>query len=187
MTLRIRPETSADVPSVQALILAAFAPRDHDGGPVVEEVLNDALRRDPDWIQQFSLVAVLESPNAGQEIVGQITASYGVLEHPDPAVPDRRIVALGPVAVLPDRQRTGIGSALLNAVIAGAEAAGEPAIALLGSPDYYGRFGFVAAATVGIKAPDPAWGKHFQVRTLAAHDPGMVGRFQYAAPFQGLS
>jgi putative acetyltransferase len=62
----------------------------------------------------------------------------------DRAIPDRRIVAVGPVAVLPSRQRTGIGSTLLRAVIEGADAAGEPAIASLGSPDFYGRFGYAA-------------------------------------------
>jgi putative acetyltransferase len=183
---RIRPEAPADERAVQALIAAAFAPADHDGGPVVEEVLNDALRRDPDWIARWSLVAEADGRSAARVIVGQVTASYGVLEHPDPAVPDRRIVAVGPVAVLPSRQRTGIGSELLRAVIEGADAAGEPMIVLLGSPDFYGRFGFVAASTVGIESPDPAWGRYFQVRTLSAHDAGMIGRFRYPAPFQGL-
>jgi len=191
MTLRIRPEAPADEPAVQALIAAAFRPADHAGGPVVEEVLNDALRRDPDWIARWSLVAEVDgemtgSAITGRLIVGQVTSSYGVLADPDPAVPDRRIVAVGPVAVLPSRQRTGIGSELLRAVIEGADAAGEPMIVLLGSPDFYGRFGFVAASTVGIGAPDPSWGKYFQIRTLAAHDAGMIGQFRYAAPFQGL-
>jgi len=186
MTPRIRPETPADVPAVQALIAAAFAPADHDGGPVVEEVLNDALRRDPDWIPQWSLVAKMHQEIVGGEIVGQVTSSYGVLVHPDPAVPNRRIVALGPVAVLPAKQGTGIGSELVRAVIERVDAAGEPAIVLLGSPDFYGRFGFVAASSVEIDPPEPSWGRYFQVRTLTAHDPGVVGRFRYAAPFQGL-
>ena len=59
-------------------------------------------------------------------------------------------------------------------------------IVLLGSPDFYGRFGFVAASWVGIDAPDPAWGRYFQVLPLAAHDARMVGRFRYPAPFEGL-
>jgi putative acetyltransferase len=186
MTLLIRPETPEDVPAVQALIAAAFTPAGHAGGPVVEEVLNDALRRDPDWIGPLSLVAESERDGVGREIVGQVTSSYGSLEHPDRAVRERCIVAVGPVAVLPSRQRTGVGTGLLRAVIHGADAAGEPAIALLGSPSFYGRFGFVAAPSVGIQAPNPAWGKYFQVRTLTAHAPDMVGRFRYAAPFQGL-
>jgi putative acetyltransferase len=186
LTLLIRPETPVDIPAVQALIAAAFAPADRERGPVVEEVLNDALRRDPDWIARWTLVAEADTGIGGRQIVGQLTSSYGALVHPDPAVPDRRIVAVGPVAVLPARQRAGIGSKLLRAVIEGADAAGEPVIVLLGSPDFYGRFGFVDASSVGIEAPDPAWGRYFQVRTLAAHDPGMVGRFRYAAPFQRL-
>jgi putative acetyltransferase len=186
MTLRIRPEAPADVPAVQALIAAAFAPVDHSGGPVVEEVLNDALRRDPDWIARWTLVAEADRAPAGQDIVGQVTASYGVLERSDHTIPGRRLVAVGPVAVLPSRQRTGIGSALLRAVVDGADAAGEHAIVLLGSPDFYGRFGFVAASTVGIEVPNPTWGKYFQVRLLANDDAGLIGRFRYAAAFEGL-
>ena len=74
--------------------------------------------------------------------------------------------------MLPSHQRTGIGSTMMRRLIAAADAAGEPAIVLLGSPDFYGRFGFVAASEIGIEAPDPAWGKYFQVRRLTAYDRG---------------
>ena len=62
----------------------------------------------------------------------------------------------------------------------------DPLIALLGSTVYYGRFGFVPAADLGIDAPDPAWGDHFQVRTLTTYTPDLRGRFTYAAPFEAL-
>ena len=75
---------------------------------------------------------------------------------------------------------------MVRAVIERADAGGEPAIVLLGSPDFYGRFGFIAACDLGIESPDPAWGKYFQARALTAHDPAMVGRYRYAAPFDGL-
>ena len=181
MTTHIRPERAADRPAVQVLIEAAFAPVGHPAGPVIEAVLTEELRRDPAWIPELTLVA--ERPGA---IVGQLTCSYGLLEPADAAPADRRLVGAGPVGVLPGHQRTGVGSALLQALVKTADAAGQPALVLLGSPDFYGRFGFVAAADVGILAPDPLWGRHFQVRTLSAYDRGMAGKFRYAAPFNGL-
>ena len=53
--------------------------------------------------------------------------------------------------------------------------------ALLGAPAYYRRFDFRPAAELGITAPDPAWGPHFQARHLTG--PPVGGAFRYAAPF----
>ena len=64
-----------------------------------------------------------------------------------------------------------------------ANAAGERGIALLGSPDYYARFGFVPSTSLGVQAPDPAWGEHFQLLPLALWPGGVSGVFRYAAPF----
>lgn len=178
MTVLIRPEAGADRPAVQALITAAFAPAEPTGQPVAEAVLTDELRADPAFVPELTLVAEL----AG-EIVGQVTSSYGTLIGPAGA---RRMIGVGPVSVLPARQGAGIGSTLMRALIDAADRAGEPALVLLGSPDYYGRFGFVAAADFRIEAPDPAWGTHFQVRTLTAFDPAMVGQYRYSAPFDRL-
>jgi len=66
------------------------------------------------------------------------------------------------------------------------EALGEPVVVLLGDVAYYRRFGFDAAHRVGIAAPDPAWGEHFQARTFATWRPGMAGTYRYAAPFAAL-
>ena len=66
------------------------------------------------------------------------------------------------------------------------DALGEPLVALLGEPAYYGRFGFEPSHRYGIQPPDLGWGDYFQVRTLTAHDPGVRGVFRYAAPFDRL-
>ena len=71
----------------------------------------------------------------------------------------------------------------MHAVLGAADALGEPLVALLGDPAYYRRFGFRPASTVGVEAPDPAWGEKFQVRTLTAYEPGLTGTFEYAEPF----
>lgn len=94
-------------------------------------------------------------------------------------------LGLGPLSVLPDRQKSGIGSALVHAVLGAADALDERLVGLLGEPAYYRRFGFVPAESVGISAPEASWGDYFQVRTLTQYD-GQTGRFRYAAPFDRL-
>ena len=64
-----------------------------------------------------------------------------------------------------------------------ANAAGESGIALLGSPDYYSRFGFVPATSLGVLPPDEAWGDYFQLLPLARWPGGIHGTFRYAEPF----
>jgi predicted N-acetyltransferase YhbS len=91
------------------------------------------------------------------------------------------VLGLGPLGVLPEAQGRGVGTALVHALVAVAEACEERLVALLGAPAYYGRFGFVPASDLGIEAPDPAWGEHFQARHLTG--PRVTGRFRYAEPF----
>jgi predicted N-acetyltransferase YhbS len=74
----------------------------------------------------------------------------------------------------------------MKETIVRANAAGESGIALLGSPEYYPRFGFVPAATLGVEAPEEAWGDHFQLLPLALWPGGVHGVFRYAEPFARL-
>jgi putative acetyltransferase len=57
-------------------------------------------------------------------------------------------------------------------------------VALLGSPGYYRRFGFLRSTDLGIESPVPAWGEHFQARQLSG--PPLRGTFRYADPFGRL-
>jgi len=123
----------------------------------------------------LSLVAV---EPAGGDLVGHVVCTRGAVDA-SPAL------GLGPIAVRPDRQRRGVGTALMHAVLGAAEALGESLVALLGAPHFYSRFGFRASTEYGIAAPDPVWGAHFQVRTLSADRP-VPGRFTYAEPFRRL-
>lgn len=179
MTVLVRPEEQADAAAVREVIAAAFPTVDGAADGAVAEVgLNDELRRDPAWIPGLCLVAVRDG-----RLIGQITSSYGTLTGPVGRA--RRLVGIGPVAVLPAEQGAGVGRALLTAVIDRARAAGEVALVLLGDPAFYGRFGFRAAADAGIQAPDPAWGEYFQALVLRVDDPP-TGRFRYAPPFGRL-
>jgi putative acetyltransferase len=112
-------------------------------------------------------------------IVGHVVCTRGW-------VGEMSALGLGPISVLPDHQRQGTGQALMHAIIGAADASGEPLIALLGDRHFYGRFGFVAASRLGIAAPDPGWGTHFQVRTLTDCPRSITGTFRYAGPFADL-
>jgi putative acetyltransferase len=169
----IRRETAKDRPDVDAVTSAAFG-QPGRGQPPPEAVLIKALRRDSGWIENLSLVAVRD-----ERVVGHVVCTRGW-------VGELAVLGLGPISVLPTHQRQGTGHALMHAIIAAAEAAGEPLIALLGDPHFYTRFGFIAASRVGIAAPDPRWGSHFQVRTLTDSPTSVTGTFRYAAPFADL-
>ncbi len=171
----VRRERPGDDAAVHALHAAAFRPPgtrlDAD---VVEARLVDELREDAGFLPHLSLVAL-----DGGSVTGHVLATRGWL---DPVgVP---ALGLGPLGVLPAAQGRGVGTVLVHALLAVAEAADERLAALLGAPDYYRRFGFVAAATVGVAAPDPAWGEHFQARWLGDRRTG--GTFRYAEPFTRL-
>jgi len=61
-----------------------------------------------------------------------------------------------------------------------AEAAGSPAVVLLGAPQYYARFGFEPAGPAGIVYPPVGRNDaHFQLRRLTAYAPSLRGRFRY--------
>jgi putative acetyltransferase len=82
-----------------------------------------------------------------------------------------------------DHQASGIGSALMDALLGAADAADVPLIVLLGAPQYYSRFGFRPAKEVGLIAPEPEWGDALQARPLTAYTESVAGQFQYASAF----
>ena len=170
----VRRERPADHAAVHALHAAAFRPPGaRPDADVVEARLTDELREDAGFLPHLSLVAT------DGAVVGHVIATRGRLE--PLGVP---ALGLGPLGVLPAAQGRGVGTVLVHALLAVAEAADERLVALLGAPGYYRRFGFVAAATVGVAATNPAWGEHFQARWLG--ERRAEGTFRYAEPFARL-
>jgi len=110
------------------------------------------------------------------EIIGHVLGTRGHVGQ-DP------VLAIGPLAVRPDQQRHGVGSALLHARLGAADALGEPLAVLLGDPGYYRRFGFRLSTGYQITPPRPHWQPHFQVRVLSGYQPRVHGMFAYAEPF----
>jgi putative acetyltransferase len=141
LTVRIRPERPGDELAVAAVNNSAF-------GDTKNSAIVDGIRGTDRWIEGGSLVAEDESG-----LVGHLLLSDGDLELDGGG--SRRIWMVGPVAVIPDRQVQGIGSALMLAAIALATERRQPVLCLLGHAAYYPRFGFVPARSVGIEAPKP--------------------------------
>jgi putative acetyltransferase len=168
---RYRPSDREVARRIQA---EAFR-RDSDSEPVPEAVLFDALLDDGDVIDALSFVVEVEGVPVGHVVCSRATVDV----HP--------VAALGPIGVLPARQGNGIGSALVHAALAAADELELPLVALLGSPAYYARFGFVPGSGLGIEPPDPSWGAYFQVRTLDAYAPDVRGAFSYAPAFALVS
>jgi putative acetyltransferase len=155
----IRAETSSDLAAIRAAEEAAFA-RPAEAGLV------DDLR------SVFSLVAV-----DGERVVGHVM--FSKMSAPF------RALGLGPVAVLPERQRTGIGSQLIREGLARAEAEGWKGVFVLGDPAHYGRFGFDADKAGGFRSPYS--GPYLMALALGADDlPTRSGSIEYAPAFAAL-
>jgi putative acetyltransferase len=163
----IRRETTADVDAIRAVHAAAFETE-------LEANLVTALRASDAWLPALSLVA-----EAGGAVVGHVVCTRA-------HVVDTPALGLGPLGVLPAQQKNGVGSALMHAVLAAADALDEPVVVLLGHTDYYPRFGFEPATRYGIEPPTAEWGAHFQARTLSTYNTSIRGQFAYAQPFTEL-
>ncbi len=168
----VRRERLADLPPVRAVQAAAF---DRGAGEPVEVRLLDELRESGDWVPELSWLAEID-----ERIVGHVVCTRG-------HVGEVGCVGLGPLGVVPDCQRAGVGTALMYAVIGAADALGEPLIALLGDPAYYSRFGFAPSTSLGVHAPDANWGEHFQILQLTAWTEQITGTFRYSAPFNTIT
>ena len=176
----IRQEQPSDADAVRELHRLAFAKPASDESPArdgsVEANLVDELRAEGALVEPLCLVAEREGV-----VVGHVAVSRATLDDAPVA-----LVAIGPIGVLPELQGAGVGSALMHATIAAADALGERGIVLLGHPTYYPRFGFGPAVDHGITPPQD-WGPaYFMLRRLGAWGEGLTGAFRYAPAFERL-
>jgi len=164
MDFTIRNEETKDIQHVRAIVRAAFPTE-------AESKLVDALRENGKAV--ISLVAA-EDDN---QILGHLLFSSVSTTPPGEA----KGIGLAPVAVRPDIQSRGIGSALIREVLGlGTELAYDYCV-VLGNPKYYGRFGFEQASQFGLQneygVDDEFMVIRFTQRDLA---PGLV---RYAPEF----
>lgn len=172
MHLDIQPESAADHDAIRDVVRTAF-----DTQPEVADLV-ELIRASPEFVPELSLVARHDGA-----VVGHVMLSHAELV--DDLGERRRILTLSPLAVVPAVQRQGIGSALVPAGLAAADALGEPLVVLEGSPDYYSRFGFRDCRTMGIRIDLPDWSSREagQAHPLSAYDETLRGQVIYPPAF----
>ena len=133
MTIFIRPERPGDAPAIADINDRAFGGSD-------ESKLVDAIRRSGQPV--ISLVAVIDGTPAGHILFSPVT-----IDVPDPPV----ALGLAPMAVLPERQRQGVGSKLVEAGLSECRRRGCEVVIVLGHIEFYPRFGFRPARLLGLR------------------------------------
>jgi putative acetyltransferase len=141
----IREEQLEDTRQIQGVHQNAFG--QNEEADIVNKLRKTCTNR-------ISLVAV-----SGDQIVGHILFTPVTIQIEERVIEG---IGLAPMAVLPEFQRQGIGSQLVNAGIDIIKKAKYPFIIVLGHPTYYPRFGFVPASRYGIRSeyenvPDEAF------------------------------
>jgi putative acetyltransferase len=164
----IRREKPDDITAVRAVNETAF------GQPTEAGIVDSIRMACPDAV---SLVAI-----EGERVVGHIFFSPVVVSGPSGSIQG---MGLAPMAVLPERQRRGIGSMLVQAGVDAMRKRNCPFVIVLGHPEYYPRFGFTPASRYGLSCqwdgiPDEA----FMVLILdEAVMAGVSGTARYRGEF----
>jgi putative acetyltransferase len=97
------------------------------------------------------------------------------------------VLSLSPLGVLPEFQRRGIGTRLVEHALAEADGRRVPLVFLEGSPQYYGKRGFADATKLGFRPPTLRYPPGaFQVARLPSYEEWMTGTFVYSDVFWAL-
>ncbi|MBM3819307.1 MAG: N-acetyltransferase [Acidimicrobiia bacterium] len=168
----IRPERPSDAGQVREVNTLAF------GGPL-EADLVDRLR--DNCADALSLVAEQDGAVVGHILFTPVTITSG----------GRDVVGMGlaPMGVRPERQRQGIGSALVRHGLDLLRERRCPFVVVVGHPEYYPRFGFARASLHGIRSQwdgiaEDAWMVAIIDRQAMA---GVSGMASYRDEFNGLT
>jgi putative acetyltransferase len=145
MTTTIRLERPEDAAGVRRVNELAFE-------QTVEADLVDKLRR---ACPESSLSLVADDGG----VIGHILFTPVVIEGGSTRLTG---MGLAPMAVLPERQRHGIGTRLVEQGLEMLRGRGCPFVVVVGHPEYYPRFGFERASAHGLASqwdgiPDDAF------------------------------
>ena len=162
----IRAEKESDRDAVYAVNVSAFETPS-------EANLVDALR------EQAQPVVSLVAEDNGQ-VAGHIMFSPVSLS----GYPNLKMMGLAPMAVVPEHQRKGIGSALVRAGLEQCRQLGFTAVFVLGHPEYYPRFGFSPSYRFGIDSEYEVPAEVFMALELQPEAlSGKTGTVKYHAAF----
>lgn len=139
----VRTMVPEDATRVYEVVQTAFASAEHADG--TEQDLVVRLRTSEAYVPELELVAEQEG-----QIIGHVLFTKAAIEEDGVST---ETLALAPLAVLPDVQKSGVGTRLVQEGLARAKVLGYKSVIVLGSDQYYPRFGFKEAAQFGVKAP----------------------------------
>ncbi|MBL7047202.1 MAG: N-acetyltransferase [Candidatus Marinimicrobia bacterium] len=165
----IRAEKENDQGAVYAVNVSAFETPS-------EANLVDILRE-----QAQPVVSLVAEDNG--EVVGHIMFSPVSLS----GYHNLKVMGLAPMAVAPEHQRKGIGSALVQAGLEQCKQLGFTAVVVLGHPEYYPRFGFSPSSQFGIDSEYEVSEEVFMAIELQPEAlSGKTGRVKYHPAFSNL-
>ncbi|MBN2254886.1 MAG: N-acetyltransferase [Deltaproteobacteria bacterium] len=124
----VRRETHLDIKTITDITIAAF--RDHPISNQTEQFIINALR--DAGMLTLSLVAEIDGKLVGHVAFSPVTISDGSMNW----------YGLGPVSVMPENQKQGVGKSLIRAGLSLLKDMGGNGCVLVGDPAYYERFGF---------------------------------------------
>lgn len=168
--VRYRPETDGDRAAIRQVHALAFGDADR-----VPDLVDD-LRTAPAPLPPLSIVATV-----ADQVVGHVMLSGCRLDAPERIVP---VYCLSPLGVLPQFQRSGIGTALIRHALSAADGRGVPLVFLEGAPGYYGARGFQDMERLGFRPPTLRYPPGaYQVARLSAYEDWMHGTLVYSDVF----
>jgi putative acetyltransferase len=162
---QIRDSNSADLAVIEQIYREAFP--DEDLLPLVRALLQEPSAT-------VSAVAVVAGTIAGHVIftLGHVCGCKS------------RVALLGPLAVAPAAQRSGIGRALVDHGCEEMAARDIEVVLVLGDPAYYGRLGFTTETDIAPLYPlPPEWQAAWQSRRLDGLRTRCHGRLQMPQPW----
>jgi len=137
----IRKETEADFSRIYDLVKVAFQTAQVSNGK--EQDFVDQLRSGPTYIPDLALVAEEDGALLGHIMLTETSIANGEGTH--------ETLFLGPISVLLEHRRRGIGSRLIRESFMLAREMGYTSVVLVGDPAYYHRFGFRSSVDFGIR------------------------------------
>ncbi|NOS84538.1 MAG: N-acetyltransferase [Ignavibacteria bacterium] len=171
--LYVRGEKQADHPDIFEINRLAFGRED-------EGILINDIRKTRSYEFGFSLVAIKED-----KILGHALFSKGFITHRGRRF---KCLVLGPIAVLPEHQRQGIGKALINEGLERAKEVGFGAVVVVGDPVYYSQFGFKPAITMKLRTSMKIPDENFMAKEISRNAlRGIIGTVMFPREFLALA
>lgn len=175
----IRLENERDYDKTEELTREAFWNVYNPG--CNEHYILHELRRKDSYLPELHYVAEYKG-----KVIGSIVYCKGKIVDDHSGV--HEVIGFGPISVLPEYQRDGIGSMLINRTINKAREMGFVAILICGNPDYYLRFGFKSASDYEITMSDGSSFDAFMALELREGALGeLSGRYYEDDVFHSIS